>query len=135
MNSRDKGKRGEREAAAAWAAAMGGSARRGQQYAGGTESPDVVHDYPAIHIESKRTEKGNLYQWIDQAANDAGPGKVPVVLHRRNRREWLLIVRLTDAQRFVLEAFAGPQVPAVGSEAVPGDVPNQGQRSAVRKDG
>lgn len=135
MNSRDKGKRGELEAAKAWADTMGGRARRGQQYSGGKDSPDIVHDFPRIHLEAKRCEKGNPYQWIDQAAEDAAYGQVPVVLHRRNNREWLLIVRLFDVPRFVLEAFAGPQVPALGSEAVPGNVPDQGQRSSVREDG
>ena len=134
MNSRKKGARGELEAAKAWSLVMGGQARRGQQFSGGADSPDVVSDYAGIHLESKRVEQGNPYRWIEQAVADAGV-KVPVLLHRRNREPWLVIMRLTDVPRFLLEAFAGPQVPAVGSEAVPGDVPNQGQRSAVRKDG
>ncbi len=134
MNSREKGKRGERQAAKAWAKQMGGQARRGEQYSGGGDSPDIVHGYPNIHLESKYVEQGNPYTWMQQAVEDAGD-KVPVVLHRRNRQDWLVILRLDDVQRFVLEAFAGPQVPEVGGVQVPASVPGPGQRSSNGKDG
>jgi hypothetical protein len=42
--SRQKGKRGEREAAAELGQLLGVDARRGVQYQGGPESPDVVLD-------------------------------------------------------------------------------------------
>jgi hypothetical protein len=117
MNSRQKGARGEREAAREWSAAMGGTARRGQQFAGGGESPDVITSHPLVHLECKRVERGNPYQWIDQAAADAGP-KVPVVLHKRNRREWLLIVRLSDAPRLVAATQVTANSCAMGQEEV-----------------
>jgi len=122
MNSRSKGCRGERDAAQAWSSVIGGQARRGRQFSGSPESPDVVIDNPRIHLEVKRTERGNLYTWLDQAIADAGQ-KIPVVLHRRNRREWVLVVRLTDAPRLAAEitetaeAVGGGQV----SSAVPGE--------------
>jgi hypothetical protein len=59
MNSRNKGKRGELEAAK-FLASEGFPARRGQQFSGGTDSPDVLCEaLPRIHFEVKRTEKGN----------------------------------------------------------------------------
>jgi len=134
MNSRSKGARGEREAAAAWSLVMGGGARRGQQFSGSPDSPDVVTDYPGIHLESKRVERGNPYEWLSQAVADAG-GKVPVVLHRRNRQEWVVVMRLSDVPKFVLEASAGPQVSEVGRQKVPGPVPDQGQCPSIGKDG
>lgn len=127
-NGRAKGCRGEREAAKAWAKTMGGTARRGQQFAGGNDSPDVVSSFPGIHLEVKRTERGNPYDWLAQASRD-GQGKCPVVLHRRNNQPWLLILELRDAPRFLLEAQAGPEAEAVGRSAVPGAVPRQGVRS------
>lgn len=119
-NSRAKGARGERDAAQAWADAVGGSARRGQQFAGGTESPDVVTSFQNIHLEVKRVERGNPYQWMEQAVRDAGP-KVPLVLHRRNGQEWLAIVRLEDVPR--LAAELGSQAPKVGKQSLPADLP------------
>lgn len=125
MNSRSKGCRGELEASKNWASVMGGKARRGQQFAGGNDSPDVISSYSGIHIEVKRCERGNPYDWVGQARRDA-QGKCPVVLHRRNNQPWLLIMELSDAPKFLLEAGAGPQAEAVGGRAIPCDVPGQG---------
>lgn len=95
INSRAKGARGERELAA-FLEANGFPARRGQQFAGGPDSPDVVcPSLPFFHPEVKRVEKGNLYNWMDQAVKDAGL-KIPLVCHRKNGREWLAIMPLKD---------------------------------------
>ncbi len=90
INSNRKGKKGELEAAALLRE-YGFEARRGQQYSGGGDSPDVVHSIPGIHIEVKRTETLSLYKAMEQAREDSA-GKVPVVLHRRNGKEWLAIL-------------------------------------------
>jgi len=36
-----------------------------------------------------------------QAVNDAGTNKVPVVFHRQNREDWLVVVRLNDLPELV----------------------------------
>jgi len=92
---RDKGKRGERECAAALDAALGGDtgARRGVQYAGGNESPDVRIDLP-LHVEVKRCEALNLYAALDQASKDAPEGVPAIVCHRRNGRKWVAILEI-----------------------------------------
>lgn len=118
MNSRQKGARGEREAAQAWAEIMGGSARRGQQFSGGKDSPDIVISHKEIHVEVKRTERGNPYQWLEQATRDAA-GKVPVVMHRRNGKPWLVILELTHAPRFILAAQDVEPSDPVGEDEVP----------------
>ena len=125
MNSRSKGKRGELEASKEWVRVMGGTARRGQQFSGGDESPDVVSSHETLHLEVKRCEAGNPYRWIDQAVRDAGD-KCPVVLHRRNGEPWLLMVRLDDAPRLAQavaeasEALGGtPIPPALPGASVP----------------
>jgi len=99
---RQKGKAGEREAAAAWTAAFGVFARRGRQYSGSDDSPDIVTGHGWLHLEVKRTESGNPYRWLEQAIEDAGD-KIPVVLHRRNREEWIVVMRLKDAPDFARE--------------------------------
>lgn len=53
---RNKGKRGEREAAKELSKYFGFEARRGVQYKGGPNSPDVVLENAAIHVEVKRDE-------------------------------------------------------------------------------
>lgn len=95
-NSRAKGASAERELAN-YLSERGFKARRGQQFSGGSESPDVVCPGLAdFHIECKRVEAGNLYVWLEQSKRDAGKKKKPLVIHRKNQREWVVICRLDD---------------------------------------
>jgi hypothetical protein len=94
--SRDKGKAGEREVAELLRS-MGIQARRGAQYSGNNESPDVVSSLEGMHIEVKRTERLDLYGALEQAKEDLGGGlKMPVVIHRRNRKPWVCIFYAED---------------------------------------
>jgi Holliday junction resolvase len=103
MNSRVKGKRGELELAKTLTA-MGCQARRGQQFQGTPESPDVVCEaLKGYHLEVKRTEKFRLYEAMEQAVSECG-AKVPLVVHRRNRGEWLAILRLEDFMKLAQPA-------------------------------
>ena len=96
VNSRSKGCRGEREWRDMLREAGFLKSRRGQQFSGGTDSPDVVcPELPTIHFEVKRVEAGNPYNWHDQATSDAG-NKTPVVVHKRNGRKWLVIMSGED---------------------------------------
>ena len=72
------------------------AARRGQQFSGIGESPDVVADLPGVHLEIKRVENLSLYPAMAQAKRDAKNGASPTVFHRRNGEEWLVIMRAED---------------------------------------
>jgi len=98
--SKDKGKRGELELAAELRKLFGIEARRGVQYQGGKDSPDVITDIPNIHVEVKRTERLSLYPAMKQATKDAGD-KLPIVFHRQNREGWLAIIRLNDLPELI----------------------------------
>lgn len=111
--SKAKGKRGEREAAAELGELLGVQARRGVQYQGGPDSPDVVLEGVAIHVEAKRTEKLALWPAIDQAVSDAPDGSVPVVWHRPNRRESVVIVRTCDLVRLAAAVAEARKTKAV----------------------
>ena len=94
INSRDKGKRGELELVAYLKEEHGyAEARRGQQFKGGTDSPDVV-GVPGLHFECKRVEALSVYAAFAQACRDSGPASIPVVAHRRNGKPWLAILGL-----------------------------------------
>lgn len=96
MNSRDKGKRGERELAKELQK-YGYEARRGVQYQGGSDSPDVVcPQLEAFHIEVKRTERFQLYPALQQAHADAKNSQIPLVAHRKNRQPWVVCLTLDD---------------------------------------
>ena len=98
INSRDKGKRGELELAAFLKGYGYDDARRGQQFKGGTDSPDVV-GVPGLHFECTRVEALSVYAAFAQACRDSGPASIPVVAHRRNGtkacpKPWLAILGL-----------------------------------------
>jgi Holliday junction resolvase len=100
VNARDKGKRGEREWAKYLNDHFGLQARRGIQFSGSPDSPDVVGSWDGTHTEVKRVENLDLDKAIEQAVRDAG-GKVPYVAHRRNNKPWLITVRAEDWAEFV----------------------------------
>ena len=98
--SKNKGKAGEREVVALLRQHVF-EARRGQQFAGGGDSPDVIHNLPVaedchIHIEVKRTEQLPLWAALDQANSDAPPGDIPVVFHRKNNKPWVVVLSARD---------------------------------------
>lgn len=94
MNSRQKGARGELEAAHELKK-HGYEARRGQQFSGANGDADVV-GLPRIHLEIKRVEKLNIDEALSQSIRDAKDEEVPVVMHRKNRTEWKITMRFTD---------------------------------------
>ena len=91
-----KGSAGERELCA-FLAERGYSAHRNdQRYIGGKGNPDIAAEglerYP---IEVKRVERLNVSEAMRQAMCDAS-GRVPVVVHRKNREPWLITLKLDD---------------------------------------
>ncbi len=102
--SREKGKRGEREAAAEIRRLFGVEARRGAQHHGGPDAPDVQAAIEGVHLEVKRTEAFRLSDALAQAVADAGDN-VPVVLHRSNGKPWLAIVRLNDLPKLATQLY------------------------------
>jgi hypothetical protein len=92
VNSRNKGKVGEREFASLLRE-HGFDARRGQQFSGSPDSPDVVSAALAwLHVEVKRVQHLNLTDACVQAEGDCG-GKPWIVAHRRNHAPWLITMR------------------------------------------
>ncbi len=98
--SRNKGKGGELEFAHELTWQFDCSAERGRQYHGRDDAPDVKTDIEGIHFEVKRTESLSLYAAMEQAIEDAGDA-IPVVAHRRNNKDWLVVVRLNDAEKLI----------------------------------
>ena len=94
INSREKGRRGEVELAHELEK-YGYKAYRSQQYCGANGDADVV-GLPGFHIECKRVEKLNLENAMEQSISDAKEDEVPVVIHRKNRKPWLVTLGLKD---------------------------------------
>ncbi len=127
MNSREKGKRGERQ----WRdelRANGYMARRGQQFSGSPDSPDVICDQLRwIHFEVKAVERLNIEDAMDQARRDAGQAKpapnvavaakIPIVAHRRNFRPWLVTMEVETFFRFLRGTLPPESTGAVRQES------------------
>ena len=96
-NSRAKGAAGEREFANFLKGHGFIEARRGQQFKGGSDSPDVI-GLAGVHLEVKRVEHLRLWDAMEQSKRDADDNEVPVVVHRSNRRPWVVIM---DAEDFL----------------------------------
>ena len=92
INSRAKGKTGERELAKLLRTQGFTEARRGQQYCGASGDADVI-GVKGIHIECKRQERVQDELWIKQAEDDARKGEIPVVIYRRNHEQWKVLLR------------------------------------------
>lgn len=92
--SKRKGNSGEREIVRIFED-LGYDARRTPLSGGGHIKGDVVGP-PVLHIEVKRQERTNFYEWFRQAEKDRPPGKMPIVLHRKNNGQWMAFCRLDN---------------------------------------
>lgn len=102
MNSKQKGARGERELAKVLRA-YGFETRRGHQYCGANGDADVI-GLPNIHIECKRVERLNLYDAMAQSKSDAKQDEIPVVMHRKDKCDWLVTLSLDDFMKIYKES-------------------------------
>lgn len=93
-NSKRKGATGEREVANILKG-RGYDARRGQQFCGANGDADVI-GIPGIHIEVKRTESFQLWNALEQSKNDARPYEKPIVVHRKNNKQWVVVQPFED---------------------------------------
>jgi len=109
INSRRKGKTGELEWAAFMRSHFGVNARRGCQYAGGVDSPDVI-GWEGTHAEVKRSESLNLSRAMKRCVEDSKGQAIPYVAHRKNREEWMITVRASDLLDFI-ECIKKPTSP------------------------
>lgn len=107
--SRDKGARFEREVARLFKD-WGYNAERSAQHCGKTgQAPDVI-GVPGIHIECKHVERMSLYDWYNQAKNDAeasGTGNLPTVIHKQNNKPILVTMEFNDWIRLYNEFITG----------------------------
>jgi hypothetical protein len=114
-HSRQKGARGEREAAE-----LLGCTRNARN---GLESCDLrlPDSYPwTVEVKRTRAKWKAVYNALDQALS-YDPAKKPVALFRDDRREWVAVLRLED----VLHLFRD-LAPGVEGTRPDGDSPRDG---------
>ena len=109
MNSRSKGKRGELSFAKYVVEQFRGvtinngesvEARRGQQFCGGEDSPDVITNLP-IHFEVKNTNRLRIHPAMEQAIRDGGDKAV--VAFKANHKPWLAILPMDSFLKLIAD--------------------------------
>ena len=101
INSRDKGKRGELEAAKAWSELFGVELRRSQQFCGRSDDSDDIVGQPGVSLEVKRVQRSNVQRVVARAVDDAADDRVAVVMHRGDHQPWLVSLQLEDLPELV----------------------------------
>jgi len=107
--SRDKGKRGERDARnfvrKEWQAP---NCIRSAQVSGSFSS-DVMYGPDGIHIEVKFYKRIAACRWMEQAEEDAKEGEVPMVMFRENGGQWYVAMPFDKTVQFteLLQAHLG----------------------------
>lgn len=96
INSKTKGKVGELELVH-YLNSKGFEVRRTSQYCGQTGDASDVTGLDWVHPEVKRVERLNIDNAMEQAIRDsANSPNFPVVFHRKNRKNWLVTMRIDD---------------------------------------
>jgi Holliday junction resolvase len=98
IRSKQKGARAERALRDELRTAGWMSARRGQQFKGTPDSPDVIcEELDCFRFECKHRERGNdPFAFMEQAARDAGAQKIPIVAMRKNNHAFLVVLQMAD---------------------------------------
>lgn len=105
-NSRRKGKIGELEVVFLLQK-YGFKARRGQQFKGTADSPDVVHNLNPFYIEVKRRQSFNLYDALDKADGEKPEDHRSIVFHRKNGKRWLISMGAEDFLQIMKDLYYG----------------------------
>ena len=99
---REKGKRGERQAAREIERVLGISAARTAQYCGKTGMADIEMG-EAFHPEVKVRKTIAACRFFDQADSDKKESALPFVLMKEDRGPFFLMLKLDDLPDFMKE--------------------------------
>lgn len=83
-------------------------ARRGQQFKGTEESPDVItgDTMKEFHLEVKRVERANFSKFMEQASKDKGKDQTALVIHRKSGEKWHVYLNLEEFMDIIEERDA-----------------------------
>lgn len=93
--SRDKGKAGELEVAHVFQG-QGFSAYRTPNSGAFFHAKGDINGVPGLHIEVKRAERLEIPSWLAQCEADCPELDIPVLVFRRSRDPWRVILPLED---------------------------------------
>ena len=103
VNSNAKGKVGERD----WAEYLRGQgyeARRGQQFCGSPDSPDVVSSVPGVHWEVKNVQSIQILAALEQANSEKKEDEMGIVAFHKSNKPWVAILLMDDLMKLIKAA-------------------------------
>ena len=114
MNSKDKGKTGERELKTILEHLLRVEVHRTGhlQGSGGHVVADVTIPSLPLYIECKRCQKLSMPKWMEKAQEDCPKNKMPIVAWRQNHKDWnvnmtlehfVLLMNLTDKDSLIAQ--------------------------------
>ena len=98
--SRDKGKRGEREARDMVRDHWDSPKCIRSIQVSGTYAADLLYGPPGLHLEVKRYAKIGAVRFMEQAERDAREDDIPLVLLREDQGRWYVMVPLSQSVDF-----------------------------------
>ncbi len=105
IQSREKGKRGERDAARVLTDVLGIPFNRSQQFKGAPDSADLAG--PArLAVEVKYRERLNVRKAYEVAWEECSPDEIPLLMHRKKLSNWLVTLEAKDLGRLAYELFS-----------------------------
>ena len=97
INSKKKGKVNELAWVHQLKAAGFETARRGQQFKGSEDSPDVIcPELHNLHFEVKSGQRINIWRALEQASADKGVEELAVVAAHLDRQPWVVVQYAED---------------------------------------
>lgn len=92
-SQRSKGARAEREVAEIINAKLGTDMRR-TPLSGGMKWKGDIQGWDGFHVEVKRQERLCIPEWLRQTEADCPEGLVPLLVYRKSRDPWRVVLPL-----------------------------------------
>lgn len=94
--SRNKGANGEREVADILKAALGIDICRTPRSGAWEHAKGDLYGVPGFNVEVKRQERARIDEWYAQAKGDAAEDEIAMLVYRKNRDGWKVVLSLDD---------------------------------------
>lgn len=92
--SRNKGGSGEREVAGILKAGLGIDISRTPRSGAWKHAKGDLYGVPGFNVEVKRQERTRVEEWYQQSVDDTKEGEIPLLIYRRSRQPWKVVISL-----------------------------------------
>lgn len=94
--SREKGARGEREVAKILSESLSLDISRTPRSGAWEHAKGDLYGVPRFNVEVKLQERTRVDEWYKQSEGDAKEDEIPLLIYRRNREQWKVVMSLDN---------------------------------------